>query len=428
MAKQRLEAELGLNIQDFLSQLSKSKDAVGQFAGAIGKLAGAAIIFRELGNALKETTQGQHALNAATIAYKTMLQEIIHGRLANPATAMNNVAEMVQLQGKLNKVLQDNLFQNIKIAKYDKEISLARMDAVDATKSEADQLSALNRALSLHLEKKDILIRRLNEELNIVVRQLEKYPDRIKFQERFVQLMTQLTELQGVDLTQRRLTAEITERQVRAEKEHADQLERIAKLGGQLYEAFEKDKETEAEEQRKREEAKRIAGKYLSTGYLLEPLKGLEKVAGRKFVLPELSLDRTVQNRPDEIRLIALMNKELLRQQDIISGLADTFASYFSDINVGFQSMVDSLITGIQRMVTQLAAKAAFLAILGMIFPGLGILGSGAFSQMLFGDMSALGGFGMKREVPSPAVGGVKMPTSQFKIYGRDLATSLRRY
>jgi len=417
MAKQRLEAELGLNIQDFLSQLSKSKDAVGQFAGAIGKLAGAGVILNELGKALKETTQGQNALNIATTAYHTALQQVINGQLIN----MNQIAEMTVLQARLNQVLEENRWESIKIAAFDKEISLLREDAVDATKSETEQLTALNKALDLHLEKKEFLIKDVQEELNIVAEQVKRFPNVIKFQERYVQLRKELIELQGSDLTQRRLLGQATEMQVRAEKAHVDQLERISKLGNELYEAFEKDR-------RQAEADQRTAGKYLSTGYLLEPLKGLEKVAGRKFSLPGLSLDRTVTGRPDEIGMIAMMNEELARQQDIVSGLADTFASYFSDINVGFQSMVDSLITGIQRMVTQLAAKAAFLAILGMIFPKLGILGSGAFSQMLFGDMSALWGFGMKREVPSPAVGGVKMPTSQFKIYGRDLATSLRRY
>jgi hypothetical protein len=94
---------------------------------------------------------------------------------------------------------------------------------------------------------------------------------------------------------------------------------------------------------------------------------------------------------------IEVLPDALNESQEALLGLADTFAGFFSDVNLGFQGMIDGVITGIKRLVAELLAKAVILAILNTLFPGsavplsLGNILGGSASKLVGGSVSSGG-------------------------------------
>jgi len=120
----------------------------------------------------------------------------------------------------------------------------------------------------------------------------------------------------------------------------------------------------------------------------------------------------------------AQMIKGFSSMQEALMGLAETFSKFFSDVNLGFQGMIDGIITGLKRLVMELLAKAAILAILAVIT---GVPLSGAmFKSLLFGgDIGSL--------IKGGAIGGgaAAVPMSgkvEFVLKGSDLYGSVNRY
>ena len=73
--------------------------------------------------------------------------------------------------------------------------------------------------------------------------------------------------------------------------------------------------------------------------------------------------------------------------------------------------MLDGVVKGLQRLAQELVAKAAILAIMGILFPEAGIIGGGMFAKFLFQGMPGMGGMG-------------QLSTT---LSGRDIGISLRR-
>jgi hypothetical protein len=118
-------------------------------------------------------------------------------------------------------------------------------------------------------------------------------------------------------------------------------------------------------------------------------------------------------------------------QQALIS-LADTFAGFFSDVNLGFQGMIDGVITGIKRLVAELVAKAVILAILSVLFPGSAV--PLTMTNILGGNAGALlkgGSAGKTSSLGSAAPTGMSQSIKimgNTVIQGKDLAVVWTRY
>jgi hypothetical protein len=125
------------------------------------------------------------------------------------------------------------------------------------------------------------------------------------------------------------------------------------------------------------------------------------------------------------------MVQGLTETQEALIGLADTFAGFFSDVNLGFQGMIDGVITGIKRLIAELIAKAVWLALLSLLPGGAGIFTmaniiGGNIGSIMKNNATGGGGTGVGNLVPA-----TNGPTSQqleFKIRGKDLYTSYNRY
>lgn len=128
--------------------------------------------------------------------------------------------------------------------------------------------------------------------------------------------------------------------------------------------------------------------------------------------------------RPNKIDVSSQV-KEFSSMQEAIMSLSATFSTFFSDVNLGFQGMIDGIITGLKRLVMELLAKAAILGILALI-TGVPLSGE-MFKNLLFGDSigsllkgGAIGGGG-----------GTSVPMSgkvEFVLKGKDLYGSVNRY
>jgi len=124
---------------------------------------------------------------------------------------------------------------------------------------------------------------------------------------------------------------------------------------------------------------------------------------------------------------LSLITQGLDESQQALIGLADTFAGFFSDVNLGFQGMIDGVITGIKRLVMELIAKAAFLAILSAIFPGAGVALN--LGTILGGSASKLLGSGGGGSSPGKSIGGGTLNINVTgKLHGKDIYLSNERY
>lgn len=122
------------------------------------------------------------------------------------------------------------------------------------------------------------------------------------------------------------------------------------------------------------------------------------------------------------------MIKEFSDMQTALMDLSATFSTFFSDVNLGFQGMVDGVITGLKRLVMELIAKSAILALLSVIT---GVPLSGAmFKKLLFGNFSSMigggtgiGGSGWKSS------GNIQQSiTLQGVLKGKDIYLSNQRF
>lgn len=122
--------------------------------------------------------------------------------------------------------------------------------------------------------------------------------------------------------------------------------------------------------------------------------------------------------------------KEFSDMQVAIMDLSSTFSRFFSDVNLGFEGMIEGVITGIKRLVAELIAKAVFLTLLSAI-TGVPLTGEMFKSLMFGGSVGSLIGGGAIGGGASSAVGNVSqgMMTDQLlaSVTGKQLDIVLRR-
>ena len=102
----------------------------------------------------------------------------------------------------------------------------------------------------------------------------------------------------------------------------------------------------------------------------------------------------------------------------------------FLSIDKGVKGMIDSMIASIQRLATELIAKAVVFRLIWALFPGLGISISGGSGfgtgllNFITGNLGAPKGSGMFKGIAQANQSEI---VGQTTIYGKDLVTVLRR-
>lgn len=121
-------------------------------------------------------------------------------------------------------------------------------------------------------------------------------------------------------------------------------------------------------------------------------------------------------------RQIEQVTEALKIQLEAVNELTNVFADMFMSIDQGFKGMVESLIASLKRLVAELLAKAAVLALLNIIAPGSGL--AVAAHKALTGGLGSL--FAGNRMVGNLSPSSITVG-GQFRIRGRDLELALRR-
>lgn len=136
--------------------------------------------------------------------------------------------------------------------------------------------------------------------------------------------------------------------------------------------------EDQAEALRKLKES----GSYTEKGYKLDKLTGLERgpteLAGFKGITNAglAKIEPGARSEATQIRMdLEALNEALQDNQVYVDILANSFQNLFSGTGSGFQKMINGIIQDLGRLVTQLIAKQAVLAILKLLknFSGGGI-------------------------------------------------------
>jgi hypothetical protein len=401
----RLEARLGLNTDDFDKGVNKAKGSVNSFSGELAGLGSALTIgmfaLNGLKNAFIETEAGAQLLLQTGAVVKQFFRDLAF--LSKPGVLGFDLS---------------NLKEAAKIARESNEIKIgARRDQLDQKDIETqiktltfESISEKNITKKIEKLKE---VKRLQEGLSTLMA--------ISAKKEETSIISQLA--QPGNITNPKLWDELTAKQLEI-KDIEGRVIEYRKIEQQITQLT-------LQQQKELTEQVRLQGQYLETGYKLEPIKGRtaprgDYGIGQTFSHPGLNkLNPAVA---DPIKMAKVLNQELASQQELLGALADKFAGFFSGVNLGFQGMVDGVITGIKRVVTELMAKAAILAILGMIFPASGIFDN--FGKMLFGDTGGLfkgksggGNSGVGNIIPT---GGLKL-TVDGVISGKDLALVARR-
>lgn len=130
-------------------------------------------------------------------------------------------------------------------------------------------------------------------------------------------------------------------------------------------------------------------------GYAATDQMGKKDLFSRNLVTPEsISMLREYTGlTTEQINALVRMNRELENQDILAEELAYTFMDLFQSMDEGFKGMAKSLMRELNRIVLQMAAKAAVFGLLKLLLPGSGLVtqGIGAFMGFAAPKMAAGG-------------------------------------
>jgi hypothetical protein len=359
MAKQKLEAELGLNTKEYNNGIDMAIDKIKAFASSAGMLAGTVIVATkvamDLVDAFKQTSIAIDTTNVISHLYKQTLSDIVNLQQSHASQAIENAV----MENRLRQKEYEDLLE---ISKLNERIAIDRLDSADRTKSDEDRMISLKRALEgMH----DLMNQRLGdkkEELNLAMKEWEADVQNEAKKKKAMQIVSDMHNLKAeAYMSERRMTIELTNLQDEQNKKQQEAIDKIKELGQALQKAFQEDaakaikEAAEALEKLKKANDVGYAEGWghvgLSDIYNQSPkgvgngMPGLQPYGG------------TLENT----------TKALSSQQEAVLALSDTFSSFFSNVDKGFKGMIDGVIKGIERMVQEMIARAAIMALISAI-------------------------------------------------------------
>lgn len=222
MAKQKFEAELGLNNKSFLEGLSQAEGGVGKFGKAVGALSlgigAAAGAFKILLDWIKDTDFGMAAMNTTMKVSRQLLTDLITGNGLHLKEAVKNA----QAQNKIN---EDNAKEGYLLAKMNRELHELEVKAADQTLMLSQKKEILTKAMEKEHEIKQFLLKDAKEELRAAKDYYKLNPSNTAARENFYKAAARVEEVQSMD--SRRLMSQYT-----------GVLEQMAQRGRDLVDAF----------------------------------------------------------------------------------------------------------------------------------------------------------------------------------------------
>jgi hypothetical protein len=433
----------------------------GLYAAAIG-VASAMLMWA------KNTEWGTGIVNKALAKTKQLMQDIMTSQ-----TGKGNIKEA----GRIADVKSANEANATKVdyeaAKMQSELNQLLVEASDRTLTLADKKNILNKAIEKEAELKKYLLTEAKSELQAAYDYWKINLGNINAKNDYYKAAKKVVEIEGTDSL--RIKSMYTE----TLKEEKKILEDLVKAF-QTYEQDERDLqgkqtgenigilnarlkdyrgELELADPADKKYIANLQVKINRTEALIEKineLTGLLKKASIENVnfLPQNNTTTSVFGKKTYGVAPAISNKlasggkvtgtqeqanamadaievlpdALNESQTALLGLADTFAGFFSDVNLGFQGMIDGVITGIKRLVAELLANAVILAILNTLFPGsavplsLGNILGGSASKLVGGSVSSGGSV-----LGGSTIGAATGERLVASINGKQIDIALRR-
>ena len=205
MAKQKFEAELGLNNKGFLEGLSEAEGGVGKFGKAVGALSlgigAAAGAFKILIDWIKDTDFGLSAMNTTMAVSRQLLTDLISKNGLHLKEAVKNA----QAQTKIN---EDNAKEGYLLANMNKELHDLTVKAADQTLTLAQKKEVLIKAMEKEHEIKQFLLKDAKEELRVAYDAYKLNPANTDARENYWKAATKVEDVQSMD--SRRLMSQYT--------------------------------------------------------------------------------------------------------------------------------------------------------------------------------------------------------------------------
>jgi hypothetical protein len=409
MAGPKLEAQLGLNTQEFQKGMEMAKGTFSKLGSemlSVGSgIAAATFALSGLKDAFLATELGARVAGQGMAVLKQIFYDLMNLSPvvgANIGQVLRNVKEWDDLKTAGREVALEEKRGQI-------AMNQLLYEASDQTKSYAERIKDLTDAKKKNWDVAIEMNMEAQKEKNLIEAQLILQPDNTKLLDQYRDIKLKILDISGKEYENKRTEMMITRLQI---------------------------------------EQQRLSNSTLSDGYTkMVAIAGISHkvpwgggtdvnsaMFGKELNVP--SFGKTFKSglipmRSElDIGKLRAATQELSEQQKALVNLSGTFANFFSGVNLGFQGMVDGVISGIKRLVMELMAKAAILAILTAVTGG----SFAGFGKMLFGGMSDIfgglstGGVGSRVATPLKIPGKMDFaPELNFKISGKDLVTVLNR-
>lgn len=352
MAKQKFEAELGLNTKDFENGLRDANDGftgLGKHIAAITTavtIAGTA--FSILTDWFKKTEQGADFMNSTLRVSRQLLTDIISGQKLS-------VGETLRLAKQENDIRFGNYKDAVKVAELERDIRKYRLESVDESKSLQGRYDAITKALEKQRELEAYKKADIKEELDVVKQLLQKDITNADLWKRYTDLKVQF------------LNADESE-SLRIIQFRNSLLHQMKQRAEDLVDAFTPAEDIINDVGKAVDDLNTGLGRLKmnipsfadwASNQNFNAAQGVAQILGVKQAnqaglapAPKLGAEQV-----DEI------TKALYRQEEAVGILTGAFDTLFNSTEKGFENMVNYFIAQIKRLMAELIARKIVMAL-----------------------------------------------------------------
>lgn len=190
----KAESAIGNNTRNVGNYKGSILAAGKQLLAFTGITGGTVTVLNALKDAFFETEQGANIMKRTTTSLKAFLQSVVTGDMMS---AIPKAVAAWKSAGELNKIRIGDRKDVVEIAKLESQIAILRYKSVDATLSEAEQLSYLNKAMAKEDELIKYKIADKKEELEATYKLMGAMTDDTDLLNKSAQLEAEIIALEG---------------------------------------------------------------------------------------------------------------------------------------------------------------------------------------------------------------------------------------
>jgi hypothetical protein len=348
-------------------------------------------------NWAKNTEWGLQAMNKGLAVTKQLLQDIMAG-----TTGKGNLKEAARIAESMSVTESNRTKDEFTAAKMESEIKQLQVQAA-ATTFLTEKKTLLGKAIQKEAELKEFLHKQAVQERDDAYAFWGINLGNVDAKNKYFEAAKKVLQIEGMD--SRLLMSQYTA-----------VVEQQTKRALDLAEAF-ADVEVNIEDLKKAygdgliaKYGQTMAGVNIGTN----PSGSIQKYGG--YTKGQSGLVDAMAS--DMAAGVEDLSYGLTDVQKNLLDLAGQFSGFFSDVNLGFQGMIDGLITGLKRLVMELISKTAILLILSAITGGGFTIGTAlkAVAGGMSGGMIGSGGGGLTSAAPTGSGGMLSAEISADKL------------